>query len=72
VTDEELKRLIENSAAETRHEIRRKLGTVAENLDSKIQVVAEVLNGKIESLRADMNRGFADVDRQFVETQAMI
>jgi hypothetical protein len=68
VTDEGLKRLIESSAVETR----RQIGVVAENLDNKIQVVAEVLNGKIDSLRADVNRGFTDVDRQFLETQAMI
>jgi len=89
VTDEELKRLIESTGAETRrqfetldHKIetldgkiddtRRQIGVVGENLDNKIQVVAEVLNGKIDSLRADVNRGFADVDRQFLETQAMM
>jgi len=89
VAEEDLKRLIESSAAETRRQLEtldRKFDTldtkiddtrhhfeiIAENLDNKIQVIVEVLNGKIDSLRGDMNRGFTDVDRQFVETQAMI
>ena len=68
MAEEDLKRLIESTAAETR----RHFDLVAENLDNKIQVVAEVLNGKIDGLRDEMNRRFTDVDRQFLETQAMI
>ena len=68
MAEKDLKRLIKESAAETR----RHFDVVAENLDKKIQMVAEVVNGKVETLRDEMNQRFADVDRHFAKTQAIL
>ena len=71
MTDEELKRLIEGTASETR----RHFEVVAEGIEKKVEFLAEAMSmvdakvetvdAKVETLRADMNKGFAD-------TQAMI
>ena len=64
----DLKRLIENTAAETR----RHFDVVAESIEQKVEGLAEAvtqldekLDRKIDTLEENMNRGFAD-------TQAML
>ena len=68
MNEADFKRLIENSAAETR----RHFDVTAERLEDKIQLVVEVvaqIDGKLDresqSIRDEMRRGFS-------ETQAMI
>lgn len=54
---------------------RRHFDVIAESLVSKIELVAEGLSGldqKVESLREDMQDGFAQVDRRFVHLEARI
>ena len=58
--DEELKKLIENSATETR----RHFDVVAERLESKIETVAEgviTANQRFDRLEAKMHEEFDDV-----------
>ena len=64
----ETRRMIDESAAETR----RHMGVVVEELDHKIQLVSEVLNGKIDSLRGEMNERFDGVDRRFGDMEGLI
>jgi chaperonin cofactor prefoldin len=58
--DDELKRLIEGSASETR----RHFDVIAERLEQKVEVVAEgvvTANQRIERFEAAMKEEFADV-----------
>ncbi len=64
MTDDELKKLIENTAAETR----RHFDVVAEDLEAKFQATAEGttarfdrIDGRIERLAAEMTSEFNDV-----------
>ncbi|HEX9405812.1 MAG TPA: hypothetical protein VF975_00740 [Thermoanaerobaculia bacterium] len=83
--DDDVKRLIQNSAAETR----RHFDTVAERLDQKVQLLAEGLlhvdekinrvDTKVDALDGKINRVDTKVDaldskmtRGFADVQAMI
>ncbi len=66
--DEELRTLIEDTAAQTR----RHFDTVAERLEKSIDAVAESVTVVDEKLSRRIDRFEERVERGFAETQAMI
>lgn len=66
--DNDLKRLLEANAVETR----RLFDVAAERIENKLQIVAEAVGKIDEKLAREANRLEEKMDRGFAETQAMI
>ncbi len=61
--DEDLKKLIESTSAETR----RHFDVVAERLETKIEAVAEGTNARVDRLDAKVDRMATDMANEFNE-----
>ena len=66
--DDELRKLIENTAAETR----RHFDVVAEDLETKLQAIVEGTNGRIDRVDGRIERLAADMTSEFNDVRSMI
>lgn len=72
---EDVKKLIESSAAENRQlfgETRRHFDVVAERMETKVEAIAEGLNHRMERLEQRFDHLESEIANEFNDTRSMI